>query len=321
MSKETKLVRLHKFIADAGITSRRKAEDLIYQGKVKVNGVKVLTQGVKVSPDIDVVEVEGRHVEPNKEEKLYLVMNKPRGYITSNSDPEGRKTVMDLCKGVSSRIFPVGRLDYLSEGLLVLTNDGDFAHQLIHPSSDIEKTYEVKVFGRVTPKLLNQLRQGINFQGEKLAPRSVRIVGELPKKTWLEFRLKEGKNREIRRICEGCGITIDKLKRVAIGALSVTGIAPGNYRLVTKKQLERAIGLTGNGNKTYLAPKKSLKFNPRKRLQAESPLANDEKLQRYRKQNYYQSIKDYKEREAAANAKPVRVKAEPKVTPKANPIN
>ena len=237
MVKATKLVRLQKFIADCGITSRRKAENLVEQGKVSVNGRVITEQGVKIDPNTDAVDIEGQFIDQKIVQKIYLVMNKPRGYMTTLSDPEGRRTVMDLCQEISERIYPVGRLDYLSEGLLILTNDGDLAQKIIHPSNNIEKVYEVKVFGAVNETILKKLRQGVRVNGELLKPITVRIIGQLSTKTWLEFHLADGKNREIRKICEGVGLTIDKLKRVAIGNLSVDGISPGSFRLFNKNQL------------------------------------------------------------------------------------
>jgi 23S rRNA pseudouridine2605 synthase len=227
--KELKLVRLQKYIADSGITSRRKAEDLITSGQVKVNGVKVTELGTKVDPLDDSVMVRGEIVDHRRVDNIYVVMNKPRGYITSVNDPEGRKTVMDLVAPIKQRIFPVGRLDYLSEGLLLMTNDGELANMIMHPRFEVIKTYEVKIFGRVNEVILKKLKAGTTGPDGVLKPKSVRVIETLPNKTWIEFRLNEGKNREIRRICEAAGVTIDKLKRVAIGALSINSIKPGDW--------------------------------------------------------------------------------------------
>jgi 23S rRNA pseudouridine2605 synthase len=227
-------VRLQKFIADCGVTSRRKAEDLIVQGRVKVNGILATVLGTKVNPQEDVVTVDGELIDMAMVSRVYLLMNKPRGYVTTLDDPEGRKTVMDLCKEVSERIYPVGRLDYLSEGLLILTNDGEVANMIMHPSHNIQKVYEVKIFGAVSLPILSKLREGFVIEGTKVRPEAVRVIKQLKTKTWLEFRLREGKNREIRRICEAAGLTIDKLKRVAIANLSVDDIRPGSYMFITK---------------------------------------------------------------------------------------
>ncbi len=313
--KESKQIRLQKFIADCGITSRRKAEDLIVTGRVTVNGDIVKELGTKVDPSTDAVLVDGKIADLGAVEKIYMVMNKPRGVMTTVNDPEGRKTVIDLCKEISERIYPVGRLDYLSEGLLLMTNDGELANEIIHPSSNIIKVYEVKVFGSVTESILKTLRNGVHIDGVKVAPKSVRVIGQLPTKTWLEFRIAEGKNREIRRMCEAAELTVDKLRRVAIGGLAVEGISPGNYRLLSKKQLKNAIGLGVKHDepKEYFSTKKSISL--KKKGAQPGTAADDSTFQKFRKDSYFESLKNiaetkkikakkereesYKEREAA----------------------
>ncbi len=298
----SKLVRLQKFIADCGITSRRKAEDLIVQGRVKVNGIAIRELGTKVNPNIDAVIVDGKIADLQAVEKIYMVMNKPRGIMTTVNDPEGRQTVIDLCKEISERIYPVGRLDYLSEGLLLLTNDGDFANLVIHPSSDLTKVYEVKVFGAVNEFLLKKLRAGVYIDGVMTKPQSVRVIKQLQTKTWLEFRINEGKNREIRRMCEGAGLTVDKLKRISIGGLTVEGIAPGSYRLVTKKSLLAAIGIDSNGKKLetaveYISTKKSI--NLKNKGHQGCTAADDKAFTKFRRETYFQSIKEISETKKA----------------------
>ena len=195
-------IRLQKFIADCGVTSRRKAEDLIACGRVNVNGVVTTVLGTKVDPKEDVVEVDGSLLDINSVEKMYMVLHKPRGYMTTLFDPEDRNTILDLIKEITERVYPVGRLDYLSEGLLLLTNDGEFANTIMHPRYNVVKVYEVKVFGAITPAILKKLRAGVYLDEGFVKPLSVRVVNQLPTKTWLEIRLSDGKNREIRRICE-----------------------------------------------------------------------------------------------------------------------
>jgi 23S rRNA pseudouridine2605 synthase len=311
-------IRLQKFIADCGITSRRKAEELILQGRVKVNGQVIRELGTKVVPDDDAVLVDGKVADLGSVEKVYLLMNKPRGIMTTVNDPEGRKTVMDLCMEISERIYPVGRLDYLSEGLLLMTNDGDVANLIIHPSTDITKVYEVKVFGAVNEFLLKKLRAGVYIDGYLTKPKSVRVIEQLKTKTWLEFRITEGKNREIRRICEAAGLTVDKLKRVAIGGLTVEGIAPGKYRTLSKRNLLNAIGIDSNGMKLanaveFQSSKKSVSLS-KKGVQS-CTAADDKAFEKFRRETYFESIKKiaetkklkekkerteaYKEREAA----------------------
>lgn len=301
MKSSQNLIRLQKVIADAGITSRRKAEDMILQGRVQVNGEKIRILGTKIDPNIDAVVVDGDPVDVGRKENLYVVMNKPRGVITSLHDPEGRKTVMDLVQDVTERIYPVGRLDYLSEGLLLMTNDGDLANAIMHPSEGITKVYEVKVFGAVTPDILKKLRGGYQSEVGFLKPKSVRVIKQLQAKTWLEFRLTDGKNREIRRLCEAYGLTVDKLKRVAIGGLTVEGITPGGYRTLTKKQLLHLIGINKEGmivtEHEYQSPKKSI--NLRVKGVQNCTAADDKAFVKFRKDTYFEAIKDIEEKKVA----------------------
>lgn len=288
MTNKSDLVRLHKAIADAGVTSRRKAESLIEEGEVKVNGEVVTQLGTKVDTFLDVIEVSGEVVKCNVVDKIYMVMNKPRGYVTTVSDPEGRPTVLDLCSGINTRVFPIGRLDYHSEGLLLMTNDGELANKVMHPKYRVTKVYEVKVFGVVPNELINKLRKGFRFEDGLCKPKSVRVIKFLRNKTWLEFRLQEGKNREIRRLCEACGLTIDKLKRIAIEGLSINGIAPGKWNLITKKQLYKKLGFNQNGEPLperpeYRSPKKSAK---KSRKRGSFLRADRKEYYAYRKENY-----------------------------------
>lgn len=293
-----KTVRLQKFIADCGITSRRKAEELMLMGKVTVNGEVVSELGSKVDPENDIVSVDDVVIDTNRVEPIYVLLNKPRCVVTTVSDPEGRKTVVDLIHGVSERIYPVGRLDYLSEGLLLLTNDGELANWIMHPSREIEKVYEVKVFGAVTAQILGKLRDGVMTEVGFLKPKAVRIIKQLPNKTWLEFRLVEGKNREIRRLVEAVGMTVDKLKRMAIGALTVEGVAPGHYRYLSRSQILSALGMNEKGEVIeqleYWSSKKSVDIK-RKGPQA-TTAADDQAFSKFRKDTYFQSVKEIQER-------------------------
>lgn len=302
-----KQVRLQKFIADCGITSRRKAEDLIVQGRVTINGQVVRELGTKVNPSDDAILVDGKVADLGAVEKIYLLMNKPRGVMTTLSDPEGRKTVLDLCMEISERIYPVGRLDYLSEGLLLMTNDGDVANMIIHPSNDIVKVYEVKVFGAVNEFLLKKLRAGVHIDGVHTQPKSVRVIKQLKTKTWLEFRITEGKNREIRRICEAAGLTVDKLKRIAIGGLTVEGIAPGKYRHLTKRNLLNSIGIDSNGQKLenaveYMSAKKTISL--KKKGPQACTAADDKAFEKFRRETYFESL------EKIAETKKIKAKKE-----------
>lgn len=301
MSASAKTMRLQKYIADCGVTSRRKAEELMTMGKVTVNGKKVTELGTKIDPHNDVVMVNGEVIDLMSVDHMYLVLNKPRGYITTVTDPEGRKTVMDLVPQIKSRIFPVGRLDYLSEGLLLMTNDGDFANLIMHPKFEVIKTYEVKVFGKVTETLLQKLRRGVTAHDGLLKPKSVRVIEVLPGKTWIEFRLNEGKNREIRRLCEACGLTIDKLRRVAVGALSIDGVKPGEWRFLTKAEMFKLIGINKDGTRAkisvnYISPKKTVDLLKKsQKYQKEAKLADSKEFQRYRKDQYFKTLEEQKE--------------------------
>ena len=303
-------LRLQKFIADCGVTSRRKAEQMIVQGEVKVNGSICRELGTKVDPDNDVVEVDGKILNLLAVEKIYVLLNKPRGVMTTVSDPEGRATVIDYCKGIDARIFPVGRLDYHSEGLLILTNDGEMANLIMHPRYEVTKVYEVKIFGAVNEGILAKLRNGMMFPEGFVKPKSVRVVETLPNKTWIEFRLAEGKNREIRRLCEACDLTIDKLRRVAIEGLTIQGLAPGHYRILTKNELMRALGINTDGTKkkltpTFVSAKKTVDVKDRivrrkthddRSGKAPAKLANDPGFSRYRKENYRATIEEQRKK-------------------------
>lgn len=300
-------VRLQKFIADAGVTSRRKAEHLIIQGRVTVNGKVVTELGTKVNPHIDAVMVDGSIADLNAVNKVYLMLHKPRGVMTTLNDPEGRETVMDLVKSVSERIYPVGRLDYLSEGLLIMTNDGEVANMIMHPSFNVQKVYEVKVFGSITETILAKLRAGAQLEDGFMKPLSVRVVKQLPTKTWIEFRLNEGKNREIRRLCEHVGLTVDKLKRLAIGGLTVDGVAPGKHRILSRDELLLAIGIKENGEalqtkKAEFVSKKRTIDLVKKRAQP-GTIADDEAFHKFRRETYFDSLKQIEDSKAEVSEK------------------
>jgi 23S rRNA pseudouridine2605 synthase len=294
-SKTSHLIRLQKYIADCGVCSRRKAELLISEGKVRVNDIQIKEMGIKVDPTSDIVSVSGEVIDVLTVDHIYMVMNKPRGYVTTVSDPEGRKTVMDLMP-IKTRVYPVGRLDYLSEGLLLFTNDGDLAHKIMHPSFEVIKTYEVKVFGKINDVILKKLRAGTSGPDGTLKPKSVRVIEQLPTKTWIEFRLGEGKNREIRRICEDAGVTIDKLRRVAIGNLNIDDVQAGKWEYLTKSNLLKSLGITKDGStrtdsEEYDSLKKTIDVKKANRRQKEAKFADAKEFSRYRKEEYYTTIK------------------------------
>lgn len=245
------LMRLNKAIAKAGVCSRRAADELIDQGKVLVNGESAQA-GQKVDPARDLVEVEGKKISiPSavKTDHLYLALNKPIRVVTTTDDPEGRKTVLDLLpkKFSEARVYPVGRLDYFSEGLIILTNDGDMAHRLMHPRWHLDKVYEVMVRGEVSDQDLETMRSGMTLaEGEKLAPVKVHARPAGPGRTRLAMTLIQGVNRQIRRMCRDLDLTILKLTRVSQGPVELGGLQPGKVRELTGDEanaLRRAVGL------------------------------------------------------------------------------
>jgi 23S rRNA pseudouridine2605 synthase len=233
--------RLQKIIAAAGIASRRKAEQLITGGLVSLNGQIVTELGTKADPEHDHIRVNGKLLH-GAERHVYLLMNKPKGYVTTLRDPEHRPTVMDLLRGVGARVYPVGRLDYASEGLLLLTNDGDFANRLMKAASHVPKTYMVKVAGSPTADGLARLREGIFIASDrgkriKTSPAKIRVIRESAN-PWYEVTLIEGKNRQIRRMFEEIGHHVEKIKRVRYGPLELD-VHPGKFRKLKPEEVER----------------------------------------------------------------------------------
>jgi 23S rRNA pseudouridine2605 synthase len=238
------LSRLQKIIAAAGIASRRKAEEMIVAGRVTVNGQVVTELGAKADPERDHIRVDGKLLR-GAERFVYLLLNKPRGYVTTVSDPEGRPTVMHLLRNVSARVYPVGRLDYLSEGLLLMTNDGALAYRLSHPSSHVSRTYLVKVSGKPSAEALGKLRSGIEIGGAS-APGALPPVKTAPVRMhvardavnpWYEVTLFEGRNRQVRRMFEEVGHHVEKIKRVRLGPLELD-VPPGSFRALSPREVE-----------------------------------------------------------------------------------
>lgn len=235
------LERLQKIIAAAGVASRRKAEELITSGHVQVNGTVITALGSKADPETDHIRVNGKLLQ-GEQRHTYLLLNKPKGYVTTVKDPEGRPTVMDLIRGVKGRVYPVGRLDYASEGLLLLTNDGDLANRLMKAASHVAKTYVVKVAGAPTDEAIAKLRAGVSIatdEGKRVrtGPAAVRIVKQAAN-PWYEITLIEGRNRQIRRMFEAVGHHVEKIKRVRYGPLTLD-VPPGKFRMLTLKELQR----------------------------------------------------------------------------------
>ena len=229
--------RLQKLLAHAGIASRRKAEQFIREGRVTVNGSVVTELGTKADPDRDHVKVDGKHIRP-PEKPVYLAMNKPKNFVTTVSDPEGRPTVMDLLRGVKARVYPVGRLDYHSEGLLLLTNDGEFAKRITAASTHVAKTYLVKVNGTLSPEQEKKFREGVPLGGKKTAPAGLKLTRRA-ENPWYEVRLIEGRQNQIRLMFKHFGRLVEKLQRVRIGFFELGSLAPGEFRHLTPAEVAR----------------------------------------------------------------------------------
>jgi 23S rRNA pseudouridine2605 synthase len=228
--------RIQKIISAAGVTSRRAAEDLILEGRVRVNGKVVTELGSKADPEKDHIKVDGKLINP-QQPKAYIVLNKPVGYVTTMSDPEGRQTVQDLLKGVKVRVYPVGRLDYNTEGLLLLTNDGDFAHLITHPKYELPKTYLVKIKGVLNDEAINRLESGIFLTDGKTAPARVKRLRKEEANSWVEITIHEGKKRQVRRMIDHVGNSVIRLKRVRVGNLPLGNLPPGSYRHMTPEEV------------------------------------------------------------------------------------
>ena len=231
-------VRLQKYLADCGIASRRKCEELIMQGKVEVNNKKVTELGTKINPQKDQVKYNGKIVE-EENEKLYILLNKPIGYVTTVKDQFSRDTVLDLVK-VNKRIVPVGRLDMYTSGALILTNDGEFVNKLTHPKNEITKTYNVTVVGVVTKEEVKQLEEGVIIDDYKTKPAKVKIlkIDEQKNLSRLQIVIHEGKNRQIRKMCEAIGKKVLALHRSKIGNIEVKDLKLGTWRYLTSKEVK-----------------------------------------------------------------------------------
>ena len=229
--------RLQKLLAHAGISSRRKAEQLILEGRVMVNGSVITELGTKADPDHDHIKVDGKRVHA-PEKPVYLALHKPKNCMTTVSDPEGRPTVMELLRGVKARVYPVGRLDYQSEGLLLLTNDGEFAKRIMAASTHVPKTYIVKVNGTLSSEQEEKFRDGIALEGKRTAPAGLKIVRRA-ENPWYEVRLMEGRKNQIRLMFKHFGKLVEKLRRVRIGFLELGSLKPGDYRHLTPGELVR----------------------------------------------------------------------------------
>ena len=230
-------VRLQKFIADSGLMSRRAAEAEIERGNFSVNG-HLASIGMKIDPAADVVAYKGKRIRYEKKKYTYIMINKPRGYLSSTADDHGRKCVTDLLDGVNARVYPVGRLDLISEGMLLLTDDGELKNRLTHPSHTIPKIYRVKVAGSVSESQMDILTSPLVIDGYKIKPVDVIITGEDESGTVLKFTLFEGRNRQIRKMCEAAELTVKRLSRVSIGNLKLDGLPVGKWRYLEQSEVD-----------------------------------------------------------------------------------
>lgn len=245
--------RIQKIISAAGIASRRAAEKLILEGRVTVSGKVVTELGTKADPGKEHIKVDGKLINP-RQPKTYIMLNKPAGYVTTMSDPEKRATVQDLLKGVRVRVYPVGRLDYNTEGLLLMTNDGDFANLIMHPRNELPKTYLVKIKGVLEDKAAGDLERGVYLEDGKTAPAKIRKIRKEEANSWIEVVIHEGKKRQVRRMLERVGHSVIRLKRTKIGSLTLGALPIGAYSHLTPAEVkglrEMAEGKRDEGRQT-----------------------------------------------------------------------
>jgi 23S rRNA pseudouridine2605 synthase len=231
------LERLQKILSAAGIASRRAAEEIITAGRVAVNGKVVTELGSRADPAQDRIAVDGKEIR-SEGVRSYIVLNKPVGYVTTLKDPQGRPVVTDLLKGVKERVYPVGRLDYNTEGVLLLTNDGELANRLAHPRHEVEKEYMVRVRGGVAPEQLELLSAGVDLEDGRSAPAVVKLARESENNTWISITIHEGRYRQVRRMCEAIGLSVVRLKRTRYGILETGEMKPGEFRFLSTQEVD-----------------------------------------------------------------------------------
>ncbi|MGE0882872.1 MAG: pseudouridine synthase [Blastocatellales bacterium] len=251
--------RLQKIIAAAGIASRRKAEELIAAGQVTVNGHKVTELGTKADPEKDHIKVRGKliNLRAGRQEKIYILLNKPVGYLTSRSDPAKRQLVIDLVGNYRNKVHPVGRLDLNTEGLIILTNDGDFTNLIAHASHKVPKVYEVKVKGKPSEVQINKIARGVVIDGVKTAAAKIEFLEETETNAWYQVTLHEGRNQQIRKMFDHIGHSVVKLRRIAIGFLKNEKLKPGELRFLRESEVERFFKLGGKA----IGPRPGIKEN------------------------------------------------------------
>ena len=229
-------MRLQKFLAKAGVASRRKSEELILKGDIKVNNITITELGTKIDPETDIIMYKDKVV-TEEEEKVYYMLNKPVGYVTTVKDEMNRKTVLDLFHGIAERIYPVGRLDYDTSGLLLLTNDGDLTYLITHPKHEIEKTYIATVRGIPTEAQLKDFRQGLIIDNWKTAKAKINIISKTNNNATLSITIREGRNRQVRKMCAAIGTRVINLTRISVGPIKIGNLKEGQYRKLTEKEL------------------------------------------------------------------------------------
>ena len=235
-------IRIQKFLSEAGVCSRRKAEELILQGKIKVNGKIVVELGTKINPDIDIIELEGKKIDKNTEKHIYILLNKPIGYVTTVKDQFGRPTVMDLLK-IKQRVLPVGRLDMYTSGALILTDDGAFINRITHPKHEVSKSYIATVKGVVTKEEIEKLENGVQIEDYVTSKAKAKIIKIDKEKdiSRIEIVIHEGKNRQVRKMCEAIGRKVLALHRTKIGNIEAKTLKLGTWRYLTKKEIDSLI--------------------------------------------------------------------------------
>jgi 23S rRNA pseudouridine2605 synthase len=258
-------VRLQKLIAGTGIASRRKAEEMIAAGRVTVNGKVVTELGTKVDPARDHVKVDGKHISA-AQPFVYVMLNKPKNVMSTLDDPGGRTTVKDYLRGVSVRVFPVGRLDFDSEGLMLLTNNGDLAQALLHPRYHVPKTYLIKVKGVLTDDEISRLEQGVKLEDGMTSPASVKKVRKVEANSWLEITIREGRKHQVKRMLESVGHPVIKLMRIRMGPLSLGALEPGEFRFLTDREanalrelVEQRVASVERGEEPDVRPKRPIR--------------------------------------------------------------
>lgn len=230
-------MRLQKFMAQCGIASRRKSEEIIISKRVKVNGKVITELGYKIDPLQDIVTVDGKRIR-DREKKVYIMMNKPKGYVTTVSDEFNRKTVLDLVKDIKERVYPIGRLDFDTSGLLLLTNDGELAYKLIHPKFEVVKTYIATIKGRPSEEELERFRHGLEIDGYVTSKAEIEILSSIDDKSVVRIKIHEGKNRQIRKMCDKIGHPVTSLKRISIGNLELGTLKKGCWRYLDNDEIE-----------------------------------------------------------------------------------